>query len=49
MNDLLLCYATGLGGGFYMGISFPFSIVFASLVFPAICKVSLDKHFGFLN
>ena len=32
-----------------LGISFPFSTVFASLVSPAICKVSLDKHFGFLH
>ena len=32
-----------------LGISFPFSTVFASLVSPAICKVSLDKHFAFLH
>ena len=32
-----------------MGISFPFSLPLASLLFIAICKASSDSHFAFLN
>ena len=32
-----------------MGISFLFSLAFAFLLFPAICKVSSDNRFAFLH
>ena len=32
-----------------MGISFPFSLPLASLLFIAICKASSDNHFAFLH
>ena len=32
-----------------MGISFLFSLLFTSLLFTAICKVSSDSHFAFLH
>ena len=32
-----------------MGVSFLFSLPFASLLFSAICKVSSDHHFAFLH
>ena len=32
-----------------MLISFPFSLLFTSLLFTAICKASSDSHFAFLH
>ena len=41
------CYSFELS--IQLGVSFPFTLPFASLLFSAICKASSDNHFAFLH